>query len=110
MQLRDSPIIYVCSPYSGDKKKNVKKAKQYCRYVMRHGGIPLAPHLYFPRFISEEIEREIALCMDMRLLQLCQELWVFGIKISSGMRREICCAEELGIPVKYIREELYVRD
>ena len=58
-----------------------------------------------------ETERELAIRTDLRLLDLCQELWVFGNRISEGMKREIAYAQEAGIPVRYIKEEeIYVRD
>lgn len=107
---RDSPIVYICSPYSGDVERNTKNARKYCRYAVDQGCIPLAPHLLFPQFLSEETERELALSMDLKLLRVCGELWVCGGRISSGMRRELDCAKASGIPVRYVNEEeLYVR-
>ena len=110
MNNRDSPIVYVCSPYSGDVEKNTEMAKRYCRYAIGQGVIPLAPHLYLPAFISEETERELAVSIDLKFLEMCRELWAFGDRISSGMKKEIEYAGELGIPVRYIREEINVRD
>ena len=110
MSCRDSPIVYVCSPYSGDVEKNTEMAKQYCRYALGRGVIPFAPHLYLPAFISEETERELAVSIDLKFLEMCRELWVFGDTVSSGMQREIERAGELGLPVKYIKEDFHVRD
>ena len=62
---RDSPIVYICSPYSGDVEKNTEAARRYCRYAADRGFIPLAPHLLFPQFLSEETERELAIRMDL---------------------------------------------
>ena len=68
---RDSPIVYICSPYSGDVEKNTEAARRYCRYAADRGFIPLAPHLLFPQFLSEETERELAIRMDLKLLAVC---------------------------------------
>ncbi|WP_434738033.1 DUF7768 domain-containing protein [Megasphaera elsdenii] len=35
---------------------------------------------------------------------MCDELWVFGEEISQGMSKEICFAEERGIPIKHFSD------
>ena len=108
---KDSPIAYICSPYSGDTGRNTLAARRYSRFATDRGYIALAPHLLLPQYISEEKERELAISIDIRFLDLCQELWVCGDTISEGMKREIAHAETAGIPVRYIREEeIDVRD
>ena len=108
---KDSPIAYICSPYSGDTERNAEAARRYSRYATDQGYIALAPHLLLPQYMSEETERELAISTDLRLLGLCQEIWVFGDTVSEGMRREIAHAETAGIPVRYVKEEeLDVRD
>lgn len=108
---KDSPIAYICSPYSGDTRRNTLAARRYSRYAIDCGYIALAPHLLLPQYISEETERELAISTDLRFLDLCQELWVCGDRISEGMEREIAHAKAAGIPVRHIREEdIDVRD
>ena len=101
----DSPIIYICSKYSGDVEHNTEMARRYCRYAVDRGFVPLAPHLLLPQFLSEKRERALAIQIDLRLLALCQELWVCGDEISDGMMREIDRATDLGMTMKHIREE-----
>ena len=108
---KDSPIAYICSPYSGDTRRNTQAARRYSRYATDRGCIALAPHLLLPQYLSEETERELAISTDLRFLDMCQELWVCGNRISEGMRREIVHAQEADIPVRYIKEEeIDVRD
>lgn len=104
--MTDMKLVYIASPYAGDIEYNTRKAIGYCRYVAEHGVVPLAPHLLLPRFLSElnPEERELGIKMGLRLLAVCSELWVFGDRITTGMRREISEAERLGIPVNYISE------
>ena len=96
-----NPVIYVCSPFAGDMKVNAAKAEIYCRYVWNQGGIPLAPHLLFPRFMddTDQEERTAGLEMARKLLALCAEVWVFGDRISTGMAAEIAEASAKGIPI-----------
>ena len=46
------PVVYICSPLSGDVEGNQEKAARYCRFAVDTGYIPIAPHLYFPRFMT----------------------------------------------------------
>ena len=98
-------IIYICSPYSGDTKTNAEKARDYCRFVVGNGDVPIAPHLLFPQFMDEDKDRELALQMDLLLLEKCDELWVFGDEVSSGMKAEIAYASNKGIHIRYFKKE-----
>ncbi len=97
-------LIYVCSPYAGDIDANVRFAKDACRFVMRKGHAFFAPHLLYPTILDDSImdERKLGMNMGLLMLRKCDELWVFGSRISSGMQAEIEEASQLGIPVKPI--------
>ena len=100
------PIVYICSPFSGDTEANTEKARKYCRHAVDKGCIPIAPHLFFPQFMSDESpqERNLAIFMDIVLLSKCAELWVFGETISKGMSVEIEKAKRKGQPIRYFTE------
>lgn len=101
------PLIYICSPYSGDIEKNVEKARGFCRFAIDNNCIPLAPHLLFPQFMDDDIpaERELAIFMDIVLMGKCSEVWVLGNIISSGMEREIEIAKKRRQTVRYFNPE-----
>lgn len=96
-------LIYVCSPYRGNTAANVKAAQKYCRQIFEQGDMPVAPHLYLPQFLNDDNpdERNCSLKMGLRLIDYCAEIWVYGDKISDGMKGEIEYAEYTGKPVKY---------
>lgn len=100
------PAIYVCSPLRGDVERNIQKAIGYCRYIYSRGGIPLAPHVIFTTFLDDEIpeERAAGIELGLELLAKCDELWVFGEKISQGMSYEITRAKKLGIRIRRFNE------
>ena len=102
------PMVYICSPLSGNIAANQHSARRYCRFAVDGGYIPLAPHLYFPQFMddSSRAERDLALFMDIVLLSKCAELWVFGPTISDGMKTEIERARKSGIRTRYFSENL----
>lgn len=102
------PLVYICSPLSGDMEGNMEKARHYCRFAVRNGAIPLAPHLLFPQFMDDTkpAERSLAMFMDMVLLGKCDQLWVFGETISEGMAAEIEKAEKRGMMIRYFTESM----
>ena len=97
------PLIYICSPFSGDAENNVIKARKYSRYALDEGNIPIAPYLLFPQFMSDESERRLAMHFNYVLLGKCEEVWVFGDYISSGMAEEIKVAEKRKMKIRYIK-------
>ncbi len=105
---RYRPLVYICSPYSGNVEFNVTNARIYCRYALNNNCIPIAPHLLFPQFMNDEkpADRELAMFMNMVLLSKCDELWVFGDVISKGMGLEIEKAEKRKMKIRYFQYEL----
>ena len=84
-------LIYVCSPYKGNIEKNIKFAQDCCKFVVSQKGVPIAPHLYFPGFLDDtnEAERNQALEMNKTLIEISDEIAVFGNDITCGMKFEI---------------------
>jgi hypothetical protein len=101
------PLVYICSPYSGDVEGNVKKARSFCRFALESKCIPIAPHLMFSQFMDDgnPEERKLALFMDIVLLGKCAEVWVLGHTISNGMAREIEVAQKRRQTVRYFSPE-----
>ena len=97
------PMVYICSPLSGSIAANQRSARRYCRFAVDGGYIPLAPHLYFPQFMDDGsgAERDLALFMDIVLLSKCDQLWVFGDRVSKGMSIEIEKAKRKGQPIRW---------
>jgi len=101
------PLVYICSPFSGDTEGNIKMAQDFCRFALEKGNIPLAPHLMFPQFMDDnnEKERDLALFMDIILMGKCQEVWVLGDVISRGMGVEIEKAKIRRQPIRYFNKD-----
>ena len=96
------PLIYICSPYSGEVEYNLSRARGYCRLAVGKGYIPLAPHLLFPQFLDDDDrqQRELGLFFALVLLGKCEEVWVFGSRISEGMAREMETATKRCLPIR----------
>lgn len=97
------PLAYVASPYKGNIEENIKNARAYCAYVEAQGYIPIAPHLLFPQFISEEKRREEALYMALNLLNHCEYVFFFGDEFSEGMKMEYKRATKIKSKNKIIK-------
>lgn len=95
-------LVYVCSPYKGNKKVNIATARQYCLEAIAAGYIPIAPHVMFYGTLDDDDpgQRAVGMKIGLELLCFCQELWVCGNRISDGMRGEIALAEALKILVR----------
>jgi len=100
-------MVYICSPFAGDAEYNISRARRYCRFAVSEGCIPLAPHLHYPQFMDDldKESRELGLTFAQFLLTKCDEVWVFGNRISDGMAREIAKAKELAIPIRFFSEK-----
>lgn len=95
------PLVYICSPYAGDVEMNAENARRYSRFAVENMAIPFAPHLLMPQYMDEETERELALRMGIIFLSKCEQLWVFGERITVGMAYEIKKAVNMGKKVCY---------
>lgn len=102
------PIVYICSPYSGDIERNTENARRYSRFAVDQHCLPITPHIYFTQFMNDTIpdENETALFMNLVLMSKCAELWVFGDVISKGMKAEIDRAKRKHMKIRYFTESL----
>lgn len=97
--------VYVCSPLSGEIENNIRRAREFSKYVALQGATPIAPHIteLFDDTIPEE--RTLGLSLGIDYLKKADEIWVFGNNISLGMANEIKTAkEELHIPIYHVDE------
>ncbi|MBS4022383.1 MAG: DUF4406 domain-containing protein [Dethiobacter sp.] len=104
------PLVYVASPFAGNTEYNISKARGYCRFAVTKGCIPIAPHLLYPQFMDDDDkeQRELGLFFALILLGKCDEIWVFGERVSDGMAAEIAKAKKSGMPVKYFNHKCEV--
>lgn len=100
---RFRPLVYICSPYAGDVETNTANARRYSRFAIESHTIPITPHLLYPQFLDDnvEAERDLGRFIGIVLLSKCSEIWVFGDRISEGMKAEIDRARYKNIPIRY---------
>jgi hypothetical protein len=100
------PLVYICSPFAGDTKKNIQNARSYCKFAVARRVIPIAPHLLFPQFMDDDnpADRKLGLFFARVLLDKCSQVWVFGDKRSAGMKLELDRAKSRKMQIRYFDE------
>lgn len=109
-------FVYTAHPVAPDgtntTERNLEKIREIEEEIVKSNVAIVSPWSSLCRVtddsVPEEREFGIKYCLDtMRMFKLVadklgkpMELWVYGHKISGGMRQEIELARELGIPVK----------
>ena len=95
-----SELLYVCSPYRGDTKRNKEYARELTRLALDNGFCPVTVHLYLTEVTDDAIpwERRRGLEAGIQILEKCSYILVgqrYGI--SEGMTREIIKALDKNI-------------
>ena len=108
IKARFRPVVYICSPYSGNVELNIANARRYCKFAVENKAVPIAPHLLFPQFMNDNdvSECETAMFMNKILISKCAELWVFGDQITAGMAVEIEKAKQRDMKIRYFKDVL----
>ena len=55
------PIVYICSPYTGDIEANMVVARIYSRFAVDAGYIPIAPHMLSHNSLMMQIQKNVSL-------------------------------------------------
>jgi hypothetical protein len=65
------------------------------------------PHLMFPQFLDDSKADERIKGIELGVVQMkqCDEMWIFGTKISKGMEYEIDKAKDMNIVVRMFDED-----
>lgn len=90
------PLVFICSPFSGDTERNTRRAQGYCRFAVSKNCIPIAPHLLFPQFMEEDDpeQRRLGIFFGLVLQKKCKEVWVFGQAAPAGNSRTKMAEED----------------
>lgn len=103
--LKDMKIIYIAHPISGDIEGNLEKIITIIRELNIYSPriVPFAPYWVDCHALDDtsmqERERGIKNDHTFFVKGVIDEVWLFGDRISEGMKHEIDLARKLGIPV-----------
>lgn len=96
---RVNNLLYVCSPYRGDTKRNKEYARELTRLALDNDFCPVTVHLYLTEALDDDVPEERAKGMDagIEILDNCKYILIGGrYGISEGMKREIKRALDTG--------------
>ena len=102
--------VYICAPLGGDVQGNLEKIKRYTRFALYCGTAPVVPQ-FFALCLNDhnQKERKIGMAAGLGMLWFCDELWIFGSHITTGMQAEINFCKNLNIRTKTITEKEIVK-
>lgn len=100
-------LLYVCSPYRGDTKRNKEYARKLTRAALDNGFIPVTVHLYLTEATDDTNpeERVRGMTAGMKILENCKYILVgdrYGI--SEGMKAELTFAAVKGKIMLYEKD------
>lgn len=107
-------LLYVCSPYRGDVKRNKDYARKLTKAAIENGFVPVTVHLYLTEVLDDEnpVERTQGMKAGMEILNKCKYILV-GNKygITDGMKVELTHATVKGIVMLYEEKgKIYLAD
>ena len=100
-------LLYVCSPYRGDTKRNKEYARKLTRAALDNGFIPVTVHLYLTEATDDTNpeERVLGMAAGMKILENCKYILIgdrYGI--SEGMKAEMTFAAVKGKIMLYEKD------
>lgn len=107
-------LLYVCSPYRGDTKRNKEYARKLTRAALDNGFIPVTVHLYLTEATDDTNpeERVRGMAVGMKILENCKYILI-GDKygVSDGMKAEMTLAALKGKVMLYEQDgKIYLVD
>lgn len=107
-------LLYVCSPYRGDTKRNKEYARKLTRAAINNGFVPVTVHLYLTEVTDDQNpeERSRGMAAGMKILENCKYILI-GNKygISDGMKAEMTLAALKGKVMLYEQDgKIYLVD
>ena len=103
--------VYPAHPIGGDVENNVKLIRKIVRMLHFTPGImPVAPYMVDVQGVLDDdipSERAMGLATATEYFKrgMIDEVWLYGPRISNGMRAEVLFAWDIGIPVRAITSE-----
>lgn len=76
-----------------------------CEFVFQQGAVPLNPFRLFDYFLGDRVDRDAVRQGNRRVLEACDEVWVFGDTLADGVVIEIAQAVKQRKPVRYFTIE-----
>lgn len=104
-------IVYVAHPVGAATAEGVQanlvKARRWLQWIMRNFAVAVvADWVLYCELLDDmnPADRAFGLVCDDALVSACEEIWLVGGRVSSGMAREKGVAEGLGLLIRDLTE------
>lgn len=87
--------------YTAQSKNYFYCRDAVCQFVFESEAIPLNPFRAFDYFLSDRVNRDAVREGNRKLIQVSDEMWVFGQALADGVILEIALATRLRKPIRY---------
>jgi hypothetical protein len=86
-------VVYIAAPFTAPTKEgreaNRARAARWVAWAARQGVSPVATWIVLTGELEETQEnRELGLAVDCAAVECCDEMWLVGGRVTSGMERE----------------------
>lgn len=100
-------LLYVCSPYRGEIRRNKEYARELTRAAINSGFAPVAVHLYLTEVLDDNKpqERSRGMAAGQDIMKQCSYILIgtrYGF--SEGMKEEITLAALKGLIMLYEKD------
>lgn len=102
-------IVYIAHPLGDgpDRAENCKRAAKWVAWAAEQGTAPVCTWIVLASQWDES-RREEGLDVDCRLIEVCDEVWACGPRVSPGMNVELTHAKKKGIPCHILVNPLFI--
>jgi hypothetical protein len=101
--MKTKKTIYIAHPIGGDIQGNIKKVLEICKAIHTDTTIPVVPYIVSLQYLDDENPkaRDLGIEADFEAMRrgYVDEVWLYGDRITGGMKGEIDLALSLCIPV-----------
>ncbi len=93
--------VFISYPYADDPVANKKRVDKVCKLLVERGDIlPISPlHLF--SFMENDNNRELVIEVCYRLIDICDEIWVYGDSDGCRKEREYATKKNKKVTIKY---------
>ncbi len=104
-------LYYIAAPFwhEDENVRNFRRRKaiEYSESLFHKGVLFYSPLLFSERFKEKKAKENFWLTHGQKMVKACDAMRVLcldGYKESSGVEKEIECAQKIGLPVEYIKK------
>jgi hypothetical protein len=96
-------VIYLAHPVSGDVSANLARARRWLRWVYDNFDVAVVADWILTCEVLDDANpahRAHGLAMDRALVEICDEFWMVGGRVSNGMKTEVDVALTAKVAVR----------